>query len=60
MTDPVAVVKADVAAVETKVVTFWDKQVAWVKANWAHLATWAYLVYQSGACSVLAKLVAKL
>ncbi len=56
MTDPVTAVKADVAVVETKVVTFWSKQVAWVKANWAHLATWAYLVYQSGVLKLVAKL----
>jgi hypothetical protein len=63
MADPVAEVKTVVAAAETAVVadkvavvSFFAKQVAWVKANWPHLATWAYLAYQAGALKLLAKL----
>ncbi len=37
----VAALKARVAALEGDASAFWTKQLAWLKANWPHLVTWA-------------------
>jgi hypothetical protein len=53
-----AALKARVEALEANVVKFWDKQLAWLKANWPHLVTWALgtlAVVKTGALGLITK-----
>jgi len=38
----VAALEARVKALESNVVSFWKKQIAWLGTNWPHIVSWAF------------------